>query len=711
MLPPQALGLSLRGALIYAQHSMKHSLHAVRAVVCFPLVTVMLGGCGSLGDSLRLRQTVLVKVPTDKPVAKCSSEGWEFRHVLEAPKDPDRRGQWYVAWNNRNPIESSRSSNYWRMIFSRAPEIASAAQSALGAYPVLIEPNLSFSGMRAKSLSEPVQGKLIHSEYGDGVRLVTRSPHTKAWPDGRRPDPEHPGKFVIDPMWHLDDAHSQLAKAQQRFEHPGEGVTIGHLDNGLDGRHPASPMKLERGRWEGNVASLLSYTMQKSRGEKPPMPVPPELTGGSHGMGTAGILAGGWVEMHEQSVKSGRIQGYCGWLGGAPYSKVVPVRVAPWVVSLSTAELAYGIDYASRVRGCDVITMSHGGAPTQAWVDAVNAAYERGTAMFAAESDFFSLAFDPFKPRGFIVPASPVYPAAFRRVIGVTGATADKHSYARNSLLRLLAHLPSWKDWAFRGSYGADGTSTSLFRPMSKPDPSQIARLGQLRPYPIAAYSPNVPWLSVRDENGRRIADGVDLDGAGTSAATPQVAAAAALWLQQHRAELVRAGYWSDWHKAEAVYHALLKSADRGGRLRPGKYLGAGMLKADDALNVSLAEIQSAVPPKHSRMPPKDGSLYFEKAPNDYFDGARSVWGLLGLQRGRNVPIASRATLRQGKTPAGTPTLAMQRLYYNLLLLQDWHRGAVPRKDEHKNGKASRPHEETVYWERAGKLAAEVARP
>jgi len=58
---------------------------------------------------------------------------------------------------------------------------------------------------------------------------------------------------------------------------------------------------------------------------------------------------------------------------------------------------------------------------------------------------------------------------------------------------------------------------------------------GQLRPHPIAAYSPNTPWLSVRDEKGTRIADGVDLDGAGTSAATPQVAAAAALWLQKHR--------------------------------------------------------------------------------------------------------------------------------------------------------------------------------
>ena len=313
-------------------------------------------------------------------------------------------------------------------------------------------------------------------------------------------------------------------------------------------------------------------------------------------MGTAGLLAGGWVAMNEQEVKGGRIQGYYGWLGGAPYSHVVPVRVAPWVFSLSTAELAYGIDYASRVRSCDVITMSHGGAPTQAWVDAVNAAYERGTAMFAAESDFFSLAFNPFKPRGFIVPASPVYPAAFRRVIGVTGVTADGQSYARNSLGRVLSHLGDWKKWAFRGSYGADGTNTSLFRPEDDADPSEIRWLGKLRPHPIAAYAPNVPWISLRKEGKTQyIADGVDLDGAGTSASTPQVAAAAALWLQKHRTELVRAGCWSDWRKAEAVYHALLKSADRGTAMKPDKYLGAGMLKADRALQVGLKEIMAAV--------------------------------------------------------------------------------------------------------------------
>ena len=696
---------------------MKPSLRAVRSAFFLPFVSLVLSGCGMLGDSVRLRKTVLIKVPITKPLPACSSEGWEFRHVIEAPKTQGRQGQWYVAWNDRKPIVSSRATAYWQMIFSRAPEIAHAAHRGFGVYPLLIEPNLSFRNVPAKKPAMPLQiteGERIPSAYGEGVRLVIGSQHLKVWPDARQPDPKHPGKFVIDPMWHFDDHHSELAKAQNHFEHPGEGVTIGHLDNGLLQNHPASPMNLERGDWKANAVGLLEYAQEaaRQRAQHQPVtarkPLAPELSGGSHGMGTSGILAGGWVAIDEQKVKGGRIQGYYGWLGGAPYAHVVPVKVAPWVFSLGTGELAYGIDYASRVRGCDVITMSHGGAPTQAWVDAVNAAYERGTAMFAAESDFFSLAFNPFQPRGFIVPASPVYPAAFRRVIGVTGVTSDHQSYARNSLGRVFAHLGDWKQWAFRGSYGADGTNFSLLRPMSQPDPSQSKRLGNLRAQPIAAYSPNVPWITLRKADDKLMADGVDLDGSGTSAATPQVAAAAALWLQKHRAELVRAGYWSDWHKAEAVYHALLKSADRGKSGTPDKYLGAGMLKADKALQVGLAEIESAPAPKHPKKNPPPGSLYFAQAPNDYFDGGRSIWAILGLQSGRNVPTGNRAKLRENDTPAPTPALAMQRLYYNLLLLRDWHNGAVPVRDQRKNGVVTHLHDETRYWERARQMAAEL---
>ena len=685
-------------------------MNDVLAVLLAGTMPLLVAGCASLGESLQLEKAVLVKVPIDAPVAKRAAAGWEFRHVLEAPRDAARRGEWYVAWNNSRPLATGTLSAYWMTLFSRAPEIADATHKAFGMYPVLIEPNKTFVRIGPKALMEAKPGTAVTSEYGSGVRLVINKMPTKAWPDART---QAPDGFTIDPMWHLDAAHSQLAAARNRFAKPGDGITIGHLDNGLDGRHPAAPFNLQREDWRADAVGLLEYAMKRSRGEVAKPPEPPEKTGGSHGLGTAGILAGSWVAIDEQKVRGGKIAGYYGWLGGAPFARVVPVRVAPWVFSFSTGELAYAIDYASRVKSCDVITMSHGGAPTQAWVDAINAAYERGTAMFAAESDFFSLMPKPIKPHGILLPASPVYPAGFRRVLGVTGVTSDEHSYATNSLGRLLGAPQALKNWAFRGSYGADGTSTVLYRANRKPDPSQTWRQGELRPHPIAAYSPNVPWLSVRQQDKVQILDGVDLDGAGTSASTPQVAAAAALWLQKHRGEF-SSREWHGWEKPEAVYHALLATADRGGRRGADSYLGAGALRANAALDLNFADLR-----KHQRPPgigPKShiepGTLWYEKAGNDYFDGARSFLGLLGFQTWRHVDLTERAILRQRPAPGESRAAALQRLYYNMWLLREWHGGDIPLKDErNKNGEVVRPRDETMYWNRAGRMAQKAPPP
>jgi len=657
---------------------------------------IAFSGCAGIGQSVQVSSTVMVKVPIEAPIPAGTAAGWEFHHMLQAPRDLQRRGEWYVAWNNNRPLRFGGLLPCWPKLFSRAPEIASATYQAFGAYPVLIEPNRTFGRIAAKQPPEPKPGQPVPSQYGNGVKLVINAVPVEAWSDGRDADPRHPGGLVIDPMWYLDDKHSQLAAARDRFDRPGEGITIGHIDNGLDGHHSAAPFRLERGDSSANAVGLLEYAQKLSRHEAASRPLPPEQTGATHGLGTAGILAGSWISIDDQTVHGRHIKTYDGWLGGAPFARVVPIRVAPWVFSIGTAELAYGIDYASRVKHADLITMSHGGAPTQAWVDAVNAAYERGTAMFAAEGDFFSAMPDPLPPNGIIVPASPIYPAAFRRVLGVTGVTADYHSYGLNTLPRLLKNPTALVPWMSRGSYGADGTSTVVFRPSKKPDESQTWRQGQLRPYPIAAYSPNIPWLSIRQTSQGPFADGVDLDGSGTSAATPQVAAAAALWLEKHRHEF-SAQEWHHWEKAEAVYYALLKSADRRGRLAPDKYLGAGLLRARDALDVNYSSIKRAKRPPGYFTPenvPK-GSLWFEETRNDYFDGARSFLSLLGLQTVNHVAITDRANLKQRPSKTENQVVALQRLYYNMMLLRKWHGGSIPRKEE-----------ENTYWRRAGQKAS-----
>ena len=68
----------------------------------------------------------------------------------------------------------------------------------------------------------------------------------------------------------------------------------------------------------------------------------------------------------------------------------------------------------------------------------------------------------------------------------------------------------------------------------------------------MAAYTPNVPWPKYG------CPDIVDWDGGGTSAATPQIAAAAALWMQKHSAELEA---YAGWTRVEATRKALFDSA------------------------------------------------------------------------------------------------------------------------------------------------------
>ena len=91
----------------------------------------------------------------------------------------------------------------------------------------------------------------------------------------------------------------------------------------------------------------------------------------------------------------------------------------------------------------------------------------------------------------------------------------------------------------------------------------------------LCAYTPNTPWAEINCEGI------VDMDGAGTSSATPQVAAAAALWLQRHKGSL---HYDARWKTVEAVRHALFTRAQKAGST-PHPQLGQGLLRARETLN------------------------------------------------------------------------------------------------------------------------------
>jgi hypothetical protein len=78
------------------------------------------------------------------------------------------------------------------------------------------------------------------------------------------------------------------------------------------------------------------------------------LDNSGHGTGTLSILAGRPFAPFNVV------------LGGASDADIVPLRVADSVVLLRTSALARALVYAIEQQ-CDVITMSMGGLPTQAW--------------------------------------------------------------------------------------------------------------------------------------------------------------------------------------------------------------------------------------------------------------------------------------------------------------------------------------------------------
>ena len=229
-------------------------------------------------------------------------------------------------------------------------------------------------------------------------------------------------------------------------------------------------------------------------------------------------------------------------LGGAPMMRIVPVRIADRVFHFATSTVAQGINYAVSI-GADVVSMSMGGLPSQAWADAVNKAYEAGIVVVCAAGNNF----------GGLPTSLVVYPARFDRVIAACGVMADKTPYL---------NLPPQE---MEGNAG----------PASKMATA------------VAAYTPNIPWARLG------FPDWVDLDGAGTSAATPQVAAAAALWLHKNGGNYPA----RDWQRAEAARRAIFDSAFlRSGAARPDRFLGSGVLQATDALAITRFDNLTQLP-------------------------------------------------------------------------------------------------------------------
>jgi hypothetical protein len=385
---------------------------------------------------------------------------------------------------------------------------------------VAIEPVLDLVDARAK--------KKAHELTAD-ERADTVTPASPVWPSAM-------------PGWHLQQTGlaTAYAKVFERGPENRSHVVIAHLDTGYFPGDRHLPAFFNRQLSTTCFADRCEGTGEANWSADGLLKMP------DHGTGTLSNLAGAlWDEKHKP-------------LSGNPSAVVFSINIHDSVVHVDSRRMARGIEEAVE-RQADVITLSHGGLPSQRLASAVNRAYQKGTPIFAASGDFFEAPF--FLGRSF---RSVVFPARYANVMGVTGATQENESYGENPSLKwwfAFGHdyFSNLGSWALRGNFGP----TYVMSQDTK----------------IAAYAPNITRSKANPKHGSSVGN----DGAGTSNATPQVAAAASLWLEKNRLQFSDKE-WRSWQKSEAVYQALSHSANSCFAQYDSRHFGAGIVQADKAL-------------------------------------------------------------------------------------------------------------------------------
>ena len=359
------------------------------------------------------------------------------------------------------------------------------------------------------------------------------------------PQPRHYEREFI---WHLDEDYSQLRKASEKvLEVLGDKahVRIGHIDTGYI-EHVSNPMNLVK---EKGVSFVKDEFGVNKGQDKLKSGFPAEQDG--HGLATMAILAGNKV------TKADSYGDYEGFFGAVPFAEVIPIRICETVYNFFNAnDVADGIDYAVD-NGCDVITMSMAGYPTRRVAEAVNRAYEKGVIVVTAAGNNFT------KGMMRLTPKSVMYPARFERVVAATGAASNHEPYDLS--------INSWYKNRSEGGNFMQGNW----------GPQKAMKAA------VAAYTPNLAWATARD--------GVKFlkSGGGTSSATPQVAAAFALWVAYNRDKLTKAGMDNNWKKVEAARKAIFRSASKA-YPEYRKYYGNGIIRAFDALDNFQFETEGA---------------------------------------------------------------------------------------------------------------------
>lgn len=421
--------------------------------------------------------------------------------------------------------------------------------------PEFVHTNISESVDETEASDEgPSENVVVTSERDQRFFTLTEKA-SPVWPVGTQV------------LWHKDINHTQLDIAieniQKYLGNTKSRIKVAHLDTGYSIDDPLLSPNFNAGE---------SIDLTAGNGCNPTIEYSNfKLSKASHGQKFLSVLSGGpftYKETGEDSIKSG-------YFGGDPISTVVSYRIAKSsVVHISGKRMTAAINCAKE-SNIDVISLSAGGFPSISQRNAVNDAYENGVAIFAAAGNHFHIPILNWN----LVGTSLVFPARYNRVIAVAGVTADGQSYGDSPSILGVFNISnsSFKsnifDYMMRGNYGQDVKNDN---------------------HMVYGYTPNIATSDAR--HGLPL---YKVNGSGTSAATPQAAAAASLWLNRY-ADQIPSDDMRSWKKTEAVYYALITAANDGrkeltekkGDWQADKF-GEGPIKAHSMLSISYNEIKN----------------------------------------------------------------------------------------------------------------------
>ena len=453
--------------------------------------------------------------------------------LLEVLNDPDEK---FINFSRRNKLKNIKESNNTYLISDSKlnKSVSHPWDKAYELYDELIN----------EGISAYVEPDIIpfDENKSKGSRNVERgNDYLKAWPK----PVDNDNIFT----WHLDEDHSQLSSAlthlTEKLPEDKLKIKIGHIDTGYSPNHPAIPKKIQEG------ISFVDGEIGRPAYEKPTSNLVEQE---DHGTATVSILAGKEVPETLAYGTGSRI------LGAIPFATVYPMRISETVAL--TSLLGNSMPFVQAVEkaieeGCEVITMSMGGLPIRAWAKIINKAYEAGITIISAAGNSWVKGFARISPKKI------VYPARFDRVIGVTGVCFNQYPYIAKAN----------PDFSMSEATDGEYMQGNYF-------PESAMKTA------IAAYTPNVPWAIFFDKEKKQPV--ILKNGAGTSSATPQVAAAAAMWIVKNKQKLIDKGYRGTWRQVEAVKYALFNSAQKNNIIGWEKYYGNGILKAKAALDLTV---------------------------------------------------------------------------------------------------------------------------